>query len=86
MPYLLTHVIWQAEARFFAHALQAATAAVDGVFGQEKDYRCDNESQEAKDDEKTEADQREELIDFMFNVCDHFETAELANFFHRPIF
>ena len=86
VPYLLTHVIWQAEARFFAHALQAATAAVDGVFCQEKDNRSDNESQEAKDDEKSEADQREELIHFMFNVCDNFETAELANFFHRPIF
>ena len=86
MPYLLTHVIWQAEARFFAHALQAATAAVDGVFCQEKDNWSDNESQEAKDDEETQADQRKELIHFMFNVCDNFETAELANFFHWPIF
>ena len=44
VPYLLAHVIWQTKTRFFAHALQAATAPVHGVLGQEEDNGCDNES------------------------------------------
>ena len=44
VPYLLAEVIWQTEASLFTHALQASTAPMHRILGQEKDDWCNNES------------------------------------------
>ena len=85
MPYLLAEVVWQAEAAFFTHSLQATTASMHCILGQEEDDRCNDESQKSKDDESSETDYREKLIDLMLNISDDLDTAELAGFFHWPI-
>ena len=85
MPYLLAEVVWQAEAAFFTHSLQATTASMHCILGQEEDDRCNDESQKSKDDESSETDYREKLIDLMLNISDDLDTAELTGLFHWPI-
>lgn len=55
---------------------------MNSVLGQKEYNGYDNERQQAKDQECSKADQWEKLIYFMLDVGDHFETAELAYFFH----
>ena len=84
VPYRLAEVIWQAEAAFFTHSLQATTASMHCILGQEEDDRCNDESQKAKDDESSETDQWEKLIDLVLHISDNLDTAELTYFFHWP--
>ena len=82
MPYLLTEVIWKSKTGLLAHALQASATPVHGILGQEKDDWGNDECKEAEDQECSETEQWEKLIDFMLDVSDHFETAELTYFLH----
>jgi hypothetical protein len=82
MPYPLTVVIRKTKAPFLSHALETATAPMHSILSQEKDYRCDNECQKTEDKECAQADEWEKLIDFVLDIGDHFQTAELTYFFH----
>lgn len=50
ITYLLIEVR-HAKARLFTHPLKAATAAMHSIFGQEEDYRKDDESEQPKHQE-----------------------------------
>ena len=41
--------VWHAKARPFTHPLEASTASVHSIFGQEKDNRKDDEGEQSED-------------------------------------
>ena len=82
LTYWSIKVIWHSKALFFSHFLETATASVNGIFGQEEDHRQDKECENAKNDERDQAYQSKKLVHFMFNICNHFQVAELALLFH----
>ena len=50
ITYLLIEVR-HAKARLFTHPLKAATASMHSIFGQEEDYRKDDEGEQSKHQE-----------------------------------
>ena len=68
-------VIWQSETPLNAKRMQAPTAPVNGILGDEVDERADYERQITENKHYADADQRKRWMHFMLDKSYYFKLA-----------